>query len=124
MSEPPVSQISDVPALDLRIDELTLHGFESKDRYAIADAIERELARLFIAGGVPAALLDREWGKDNLHVNRLNAGEFYVPHDAPPNAVGVQVARAIHRGLGGATASAQPENRSTSTTTCVERENR
>ena len=35
-----------VPVLDLRIEELVLHGFERVDRHQVASAIERELARL------------------------------------------------------------------------------
>lgn len=77
--------------LDLRIDELTLHGFRPGDRYAIAAAVERELSRLLIEEGAPAL--------DAGSVFRVDAGTFEAPHDATPDTVGTQVARAIHRSL-------------------------
>jgi hypothetical protein len=79
--------------LDLRIDELVLHGFAPGDRYAIAASLERELSRLYAEDGVPPSL-----GGDRF---RRDAGAFEVPHGATPDAVGIQVARAIHRSLGG-----------------------
>lgn len=113
-----------MPILDLRIDELMLHGFNSADRYAIANAIGRELTRLFNTGMVPPAFLEHARGSDDLHLKRLDAGTFDIPHDASPATVGVQVARAIHKGLGGTTASAQPQDRSIGTTPGVGRADR
>jgi hypothetical protein len=107
---------SSAAALDLRIDELVLHGFAPSDRHALAAAIERELARLFREGGVPPTLLDRGQGERILDSYRLDAGSFAVPHDAPADAVGMQVARAIHRGLGGAPEPAHSTRQSTSPT--------
>lgn len=99
MPKRPADRPADRPPFDLRIDDLILHGFRPADRHAIAAAIERELVRLLSAGDLPTALIDgRAAGRA---AYRLDAGSFVVPHDAPPDAVGVQVARAIHRGLGG-----------------------
>jgi hypothetical protein len=93
-------------ALDLRIDELVLHGFRPADRYEVAAAIERELARLF-AGGAPPALFDgaRPTGD-------IDGGSFAVPHGASAADVGAEVARAIHRSLAGAGAAGEPVPRS------------
>jgi hypothetical protein len=95
---------SDAPSCVLRIDELVLHGFHGVDRYAIAGAIERELGRLLGEAGTQRALLARGQPASE---DRLNAGSFVVTADATPDAVGVQVARAIHRGLEGTRANAQ-----------------
>jgi hypothetical protein len=89
--------------LDLHIDELVLHGFRPGDRYAIAASLERELSRLFLDEGVPPDL-----GGDRF---RKDAGAFDVPHGATPDAVGIQVARAIHRSLGGSAEGRGPEGK-------------
>ena len=90
------------PVLDLRIEALMLHGFERIDRYQVASAIERELARLLRE---PAAhdRLRRRGATGEAY--GLDAGSFIVPHDATPDAVGVQVAQAIWRGMAPGTAS-------------------
>ena len=115
-SEPSSPQPTDVAVIDLRVDELILHGFRPTDRHAIAAAIERELGRLFSDGGVPAALLNRDPARAELAADRVNAGAFDVPHDASPDAVGVRVARAIHQSLGGAPGSDQRANPGSSRT--------
>lgn len=93
--------------LDLRIDELVLHGFRPGDRYAIAAALEQELTRLFSEQGVPPGLAEGrgrtvggpETTGEAGNIFRLDAGSFDMPHDATPDAIGIQVARTIHRGL-------------------------
>jgi hypothetical protein len=100
--------------LDLSIEELVLHGFRPGDRYAIADAVERELTRLFTEQGVPPGLAeghgrtirDQETTDKARSFFRVDAGSFVVPHDATPDAVGMQVALTIHRNLESA---ARPE---------------
>jgi hypothetical protein len=99
----------DQPACIFNIEELVLHGFARVDRVAIATAIERELGRLLSEPGTQQALRARgKAGGDA--VFRSDAGSFLVPHDASPDAVGIQVARAIHRGLGPANAAAGRSN--------------
>ena len=45
------------PNVELHIEELVLHGFEPGDRDQIAQAVERELARLLLAeGGLPPSV--------------------------------------------------------------------
>ncbi|HKC33733.1 MAG TPA: hypothetical protein VKC16_09740, partial [Xanthobacteraceae bacterium] len=88
-----------VPVLDLRIEELVLHGFERVDRHQVASAIERELARLLREPGMHDRLRRRGATEGDAGTHRLDAGSFIVPHDATADAVGAQVAQAIYRGM-------------------------
>jgi hypothetical protein len=90
-----------------RIEELVLHGFHGADRHAIAGAMERELGRLLGEAGSQQALLARE---RTIGDHRLDAGSFAVPADATPGAIGIEVARAIHRSLGNSGRSREPSN--------------
>jgi hypothetical protein len=74
--------------IELHIDELVLHGFQQSDRYAIGDAIERELSRLLGAGDV------RLYPSD-----QVDAGSIALSPSAKPQKVGTQVAGTIHRSL-------------------------
>jgi hypothetical protein len=98
MADRATNRPDDGPACVFHIEELVLHGFKRTDRYAITAAIERELGRLVSEAGAQRALIDG--GNRGNESFRSDAGSFVVPHDAGPDAVGVQVARAIHRGLG------------------------
>ncbi|MGD8752520.1 MAG: hypothetical protein PVG14_13915, partial [Anaerolineales bacterium] len=42
-------------SVELNIEALLLHGFSPHERFRIAQAVERELARLLAEGGLPAA---------------------------------------------------------------------
>jgi hypothetical protein len=76
------------PNVELRIDELILHGFSAAERYAIGDAVSSELETLLRASGVNAAAsLDIPWLRTQ--TPPLAAG-------VKPLEVGVQVARAVH----------------------------
>jgi len=92
------------PTLDLRIEELVLHGFAPIDRHQVAGAIECELARLLCEPGAHDWL--RRGGGAHRDGHRLDAGSFIVPHGATPDAVGVQVAQAIYRGMAPSAATA------------------
>jgi hypothetical protein len=87
--------------IELRIEELVLHGFAPGERYAIGEALERELARLLGEQGVPPS-----WNRD-ADIPRLNGGVLRVHSGARPMAVGAQVAQAIYGSLTPATASAR-----------------
>jgi hypothetical protein len=87
------------PTLDLRIEELVLHGFERIDRHQVASAIQRELARLLREPAAHDRLRRRGATDARADADRLDGGAFIVPHDASAQAVGVQVARAIWRGM-------------------------
>jgi len=86
--------------INLHIEELVLHGFAPGDRYAIADAVERELSHLlaqqpapFTSAGIPPT-----WVRD-LGNLRLDAGAFNVAHGSRAASIGAQIARAVHGGL-------------------------
>ncbi|HEX5503432.1 MAG TPA: hypothetical protein VFW96_12475 [Thermomicrobiales bacterium] len=80
-------------AVELRIEELVLHGFAPGDRAPLGAAVERELARLFAERGVPPALLGGG------EIARLDAGSFTAERGV--EATGARVARAVYGGLGG-----------------------
>jgi len=80
-------------SVELHIDELVLHGFAPGARHRVADALERELTRLFTEQGPPSAIPhDRE-------IEHFNAGTFATERDADIHAVAAQLAKAIRRGL-------------------------
>jgi hypothetical protein len=87
------------PTLDLRIEELVLHGFERIDRHQVASAIEHELARLLREPAAHEALRRHGATDGRGEADRMDAGAFILPHDASALAVGVQVAHAIWRGM-------------------------
>jgi len=80
-------------AVEIHIEELTLHDFYPANRYTIADAVERELS-LLLEGGGAHLLLRRD-----AHTPRVNAGKFAVARGSPGEVIGMQVAQALHRGL-------------------------
>lgn len=97
MTQPlPLSSPSQIPSgIELHIEELVLHGFAHRDRYAIGAAVERELARLFAEQGIPASLMN---GGD---MARLNGGSFAVTRGSKPEAIGSQVAQSVYQGMNG-----------------------
>ena len=80
--------------VELRIDELVLHGFEPGERHRIGAAVERELARLFVERNAPLSLTQ---DGETAH---LDGGSFEVGLDARGEDIGAQVARAVYGGLG------------------------
>jgi len=85
------------PNIKLHIEELVLHGFAPGDRHTIADSVERELSHLlatqFAEQGIQSSLTH------NAEHARLDAGSFHVTPNAKPNAIGTQIAQAVHGGL-------------------------
>jgi hypothetical protein len=85
------------PNIKLHIEELVLHGFPPRDRYVIADAVERELSHLLarqFSGRVASTSLTNDVDQSS-----LDAGAFHVAPNARPNSIGAQIARAVHGGL-------------------------
>ena len=80
--------------IDLHIEELVLHGFSPNDRYAIGEAVQRELTRLFSEQGMHASL------RGGFEVERLDGGTFHVKQGAKAGIVGTQVAQAVYGELG------------------------
>jgi hypothetical protein len=77
-------------AVELHVEELTLHGFAPGDRGRIGDAVQAELTRLLTAQSLPSA-----WS-EAVGVARLDAGSFTMPQSRNAMAVGAQVARAVY----------------------------
>jgi len=79
--------------IELNIDELVLYGFAPDDRHRIGGAVEQELSRMFDDEGVPEAL---EGGRE---VASVDGGAIELATGSRAEAVGVQVAQAVYRGL-------------------------
>ena len=79
--------------VNLRIDELVLHGFPPGDRYPIATALEAELARLIGAQGIPTGLANGG------SIAVLDAGSFSIATASRPQQIGTQIAQALFGGL-------------------------
>jgi hypothetical protein len=79
--------------IDLHIDELVLHGFAPTERRAIAEAVQRELTRLFTEQGIHPSL------SNSYKAERVDGGAFQVQPGAKGNTIGAQVAQAIYGGL-------------------------
>jgi hypothetical protein len=77
---------------EVTIDELVLTGFAPGDRFHIADAVERELARLLMEKGVPG--LDG----NSVAIEGLDAGKFKVGGARAPG-IGRQAAQVLHQQL-------------------------
>ena len=90
-------------AIDLRIDELILHGFAAKDRHRIAASMQSELSRLITQGDsarMPAT---------SVQVDCIDAGSFSLDPAAGPNHIGRTVAQRVYRQLSpGVSASPAP----------------
>jgi hypothetical protein len=85
--------------LDVRIDELVLHGFGHADRYAVAEAVERELTRLLREEATPHGWFGTAADGRQVALHHFDAGAFELPQDAGPRTMGIHLAQAIHSGL-------------------------
>ena len=81
------------PRIELRIEELVLHGVDAADRHRIGDAVERELVRLLAQGPWSLHL---STGGD---IDRIEGRSHRLTGRASPTAVGTAAARAIHDGM-------------------------
>jgi hypothetical protein len=93
--DPPVSKLA---VFELHIEELVLHGFSARDRFAIGDAIKQELSRLIAEQALPQLF------KKQVSIDRLDVSGFNVSAGAKPATVGAQLARTLHQRFSG------PEN--------------
>jgi hypothetical protein len=80
-------------SVELQIDELVLHGFQPAQRYAIGDAFERELARLFSEQGPPMT------ATEDFEIAEVDGGAIHLRAGSSDEATGRQLAMAIYRGL-------------------------
>lgn len=83
--------------IKLHIEELVLHSFAPNDRYAIADAVERELSRLLAAD--LSAPQPSPGLAENSDRPRVDAGNVQIAAGAKANSIGAQIAQAVHGGL-------------------------
>jgi hypothetical protein len=84
------------PTIRLHIEELELHSFAANDRYAIADAVQRELSNLLTASLASGASLGLSSGSNYA---QIDAGSFQLEHGAKAHSIGAQIANAVHGGL-------------------------
>jgi hypothetical protein len=82
------------PSIELHIDELVLHGFAPAERYAMGDAVERELARLLGEQGVPSSL------RSENETDEIRGATFNAAPNAKAPAIGRQIAKAVYQGFG------------------------
>jgi hypothetical protein len=88
------STSSTQPSVELHIEELILHGFASGNRFAVGDAVERELARLFGEQGIPVAL------RSQSATDEMTGAVFNSAQNAKPRGIGRQIAQAVYQGFG------------------------
>ena len=80
--------------IEVRIEELVLHGFAPGSRWDLAEALESQLRALLAERGVPPA-----W---QASPERLDAGPIRAGAQTPSATAGEQIARAIYGEEGGA----------------------
>jgi hypothetical protein len=88
------STFSSQRSIELHIEQLVLHGFPPSDRYAISDAVERQLAQLLGEQDVPSSLLSES------ATDEIRGATFNTPHNAKARAIGRQIAQAVYQRFG------------------------
>ena len=81
------------PNIELYIDELVLHGLSVHDRYAIAEAVQNELTRLFTEQGIPSSISEQK------NILSLKAGTFNFQQHSDDVAVGNNIGSSIYKGF-------------------------
>lgn len=81
------------PNVNLRIEELVLHGFSITSRHSIGDATQHELVHLIRTSGLPLRGAQGD-------LSRLDGGSFHATSATKPDAIGSLIAKAIHGGRG------------------------
>jgi hypothetical protein len=81
------------PVIDVRIDELLVHGIEVADRFYLADAVQGELTRILSEQGWPAHL------QNTSTRDRLAGGAFSLEGISSGRMIGNQIAQAVYRGF-------------------------
>lgn len=85
------SELNTQASMQLRIEELVLHGFAPSDRYAIGNAVERELARLLGEQGAPISL------RSETAADEIRGATFNAAHNAKAPVIGQQIAQAVYK---------------------------
>jgi hypothetical protein len=81
--------------IELRINELVLHGFARGDRERIGAAVQQELQRQLTEQGFAHALLQPG------NVRRLDAGAIQIQQGGQAETIGRQVAQAVYGSVTG-----------------------
>ena len=81
-------------SVELHIEELVLDGFAPGERYAIGDAVEREVARLLREQGIPISL------RSENATDKIIGPSFNAPRNASALTTGRQIAQAVYQGFG------------------------
>ena len=81
------------PEIELHIGKLVIDGARPADRHRIAEAVERELARLLSECGFFGGL------ERNVHIDRLDGGSLSVPSLCRGEELGIEIARSLYRSL-------------------------
>ena len=93
------SMTAPAPAsVEFTIERLVLAGIAPGDRYAVAAAVQSELARLLAVQIVSPANFNPA-----VTAGRIDGGSIYIDHGMGAARVGEQIAQAIHGCLGSAT---------------------
>lgn len=79
--------------IEVHIAELVLHGFAPKDRYAIGEAVQAELTRLFAEQGIHPSL------SRGYAIEHLDTGAFRIKPQTKAETIGTQVAQSVYGGL-------------------------
>jgi len=79
--------------IQVKIDELILHGFNLSDRYVIGESIKAELGRLFNNADIQLI------SKKNAAVNSINAGSFTISQGSNSVMTGKRTAGAVYNGI-------------------------
>ena len=90
--------------IEVIIDELVLDGFDLSQKYAILDALERELGSLLSEKGLLA-----KFDQPTLKIDRLDAGSISLRPEIRSASVGSQLGRALFASLNSSTISASHE---------------
>ena len=85
-------------SVEFTIERLVLAGIAPGDRYAVAAAVQSELARLLAVQIVPPAD-----SNPAMTARRIDAGSIHIDHGMGAARVGEQIAQAIHGCLGSTT---------------------
>jgi hypothetical protein len=79
--------------ISVHIEELVLHGFEARDRHAIAEGLQTELARLLTEHGLPTTLAT------GANLPFVNGASIEVAPDARRQALGTKIAQSVFGGM-------------------------
>jgi len=87
-------QSQDSPgSVELQIDELVLDGFDAVDKHAIGNAVERELARVFLERGIAQVT------GDEIEIDQIRAGATALDRSSDGEAIASELAKVLSGGL-------------------------